>query len=551
MLKHLEIENYALIEHLSIDFDTGLSILTGETGAGKSIIMGALSLILGQRADVKSIQDGKKKCVVEALFEVQALELHDFFEQNDLDYADETHVRREVLDSGKSRAFINDTPVNLNLLKEFCSKLIDVHSQHANLLLSDGLFQLNVVDSVAQTHTDLLAYSATYAEYTATKKELDRIVAEAQREREDSDYVAFQLAQLQEAHLEEGQQEELEAELDLLNHSEEVKRALTLTTEALDGEQQGACSAMKEALGALRKIVDYLPQSQAWVERLESCRVELSDLCREVDRQLGATDFNPNRKVEIEERLNTIYTLQQKHRVSTVAELLQLQASYEERVLNVEQYDDRINALKGALEKLCATLAEQAVALTHKRQSVCQRIAEDMDQMLHQMGMLNAHFTVEVLALAEFTAYGKDRILFQFAPNKNSQPKLLSAIASGGEMSRVMLALKSLIATQSLLPTIIFDEIDTGVSGEVAHRMGEIMRRMSGTMQVISITHLPQIAAKGNHHYKVYKTDTEVATHTNIVKLSNEERVNEIAELLSGKNPSAAALDNARELLAL
>lgn len=551
MLKSLEIQNYALIEHLSIDFDSGLSILTGETGAGKSIIMGALSLILGQRADTKAIQEGKAKCVVEAVFDVKDYGLEELFQLNDVDYDSELIVRREVLDSGKSRAFLNDTPVSLQFLKEVTSKLIDVHSQHANLLLSNDDFQLDVLDSVAQTKELKTEYRKMFETYRSVLKQLKEIRDTALREQEEREYIQFQYAQLSEMKLVQGEQEELERELDMLNHSEEIKRALSFVVDVLDNEQQGVLSSLKDVISNLRKIISYLPVADALQERVDSCKIELQDIENEVMHTLNATDFDPNKKNEIEERLNLIYSLQQKHRVSSVGELLSLQQSFEMRLQAIDSYDEQINALENRLSDVKKQLDLSASALTDKRKSVCEEIERNMECKLQLLGMPNARFVVDLTSKEEFSATGKDDVAFLFSANKNAVPKNLTNIASGGEMSRVMLSLKSLIATKSLLPTIIFDEIDTGVSGEIAHRMGEIMRSMSKTMQVITITHLPQIAAKGDAHYKVYKADTDLATYTHIVRLKDAERPQEIAELLSGKNPSQAALDNAKELLSL
>lgn len=551
MLKSLEIQNYALIEHLSIDFDSGLSILTGETGAGKSIIMGALSLILGQRADTKAIQEGKAKCVVEAVFDVKDYGLEELFQLNDVDYDSELIVRREVLDSGKSRAFLNDTPVSLQFLKEVTSKLIDVHSQHANLLLSNDDFQLDVLDSVAQTKDLKTEYRKMFETYRSVLKQLKEIRDMALREQEEREYIQFQYAQLSEMKLVQGEQEELERELDMLNHSEEIKRALSFVVDVLDNEQQGVLSSLKDVISNLRKIISYLPVADALQERVDSCKIELQDIENEVMHTLNATDFDPNKKNEIEERLNLIYSLQQKHRVSSVEELLSLQQTFEMRLQAIDSYDEQINALENRLSDVKKQLDLSASSLTDKRKSVCEEIERNMECKLQLLGMPNARFVVDLTSKEEFSATGKDDVAFLFSANKNAVLKNLTNIASGGEMSRVMLSLKSLIATKSLLPTIIFDEIDTGVSGEIAHRMGEIMRSMSKTMQVITITHLPQIAAKGDAHYKVYKADTDLATYTHIVRLKDAERPQEIAELLSGKNPSQVALDNAKELLSL
>lgn len=550
MLRNLEIQNYALIEHLNIDFLEGFSILTGETGAGKSIIMGALSLILGQRADAKAIQDGKSKCVVEATFDVKGYGLEDFFKANDLDFFTDLIVRREVFDSGKSRAFVNDTPVNLSLLKEVTSKLIDVHSQHANLLLSNDDFHLNVLDSVAKTSNIKAEYQKKYLEYRSVQKQLNDIRNASLKEQEERDYIQYQYTQLAELNLQVGEQEDLEQELDILNHSEDIKRVLSFAVDTLDDEQ-GVLPLLKNVNFNLKKITSYLPTAEALQDRLESCWIELQDVENEINHSLNSIDFDPNRKLEIEERLNLIYSLEQKHRVATIEELLNLQTAFETRLQNIDSYDENIKNLEKNLQQLENELISLASKLTEMRKSVCVEIEQTMDSNFQLLGMPNAHFVISLISKSDFSLTGKDDVEFLFSANKNGVPKKLATIASGGEMSRVMLSLKSLIVTKSFLPTIIFDEIDTGVSGEIAHRMGEIMRVMSKTMQVISITHLPQIAAKGNAHYKVYKTDSELATHTHIVRLKEDDRIQEIAELLSGKNPTQAALDNAKELLAL
>ena len=437
MLKSLEIQNYALIEHLSIDFDSGLSILTGETGAGKSIIMGALSLILGQRADTKAIQDGKAKCVVEAVFDVKDYGLEELFQLNDVDYDSELIVRREVLDSGKSRAFLNDTPVSLQFLKEVTSKLIDVHSQHANLLLSNDDFQLDVLDSVAQTKELKTEYRKMFETYRSVLKQLKEIRDTALREQEEREYIQFQYAQLSEMKLVQGEQEELERELDMLNHSEEIKRALSFVVDVLDNEQQGVLSSFKDVISNLRKIISYLPVADALQERVDSCKIELQDIENEVMHTLNATDFDPNKKNEIEERLNLIYSLQQKHRVSSVGELLSLQQSFEMRLQAIDSYDEQINALENRLSDVKKQLDLSASALTDKRKSVCEEIERNMECKLQLLGMPNARFVVDLTSKEEFSATGKDDVAFLFSANKNAVPKNLTNIASGGEMSRV------------------------------------------------------------------------------------------------------------------
>ena len=551
MLKQLKIENYALIEHLEIDFSKGFSVITGETGAGKSIIMGALSLVLGQRADSKIIQSGKKKCIVEAVFDVTGYGLESFVEENDLDYSDELVVRREVLDTNKSRAFVNDTPTTLNVLKDLTCRLVDIHSQHANLLLSNDHFQMDVVDSVAGTKELRDDYGKVYLRYSQLKKELESYRKLAEQGATDREYLQYQYNQLTETELVDGEQEELERDLDMLNHAEEIKVSLSAAVNDLDGEESSAIALLKESSSNVQRASNYVNQATSLHERLESCRIEVKDIVSELGRLLDATEFDPRRKEEIEDRLNTIYSLEQKHRVTGIAELLKLQEELEAKLGDIDSYDEAIERVEKRIAETFVELESKAKQLTDKRKGVVKEMVNTIVEKLHLLGIPNANFDVKITEKEDFTVNGKDNIEFLFSANKNAILRDLKDVASGGEMSRVMLSIKSLILTKSFLPTIIFDEIDTGISGEIAHRMGEIMRVMSKTMQVISITHLPQIAAKGNTHYKVYKVDTEEATYTKIVQLNESDRVVEIAELLSGKNPTSAALENAKELLAL
>lgn len=549
MLKHLEIKNYALIEHLSIDFSEGFSVLTGETGSGKSIIMGALALVLGQRADSKTIQEGKQKCVVEATFEIKDYGLEHFFEANDLDFENEIIVRREVQDSGKSRAFINDTPTTLNTLKELTSRLIDIHSQHENLLLTKDSFLLDIVDSVAKNKLLKKDFFEKYTTYKKNLSEFSDLKENAEKIKADRDYAEFQFNQLLDAKLQENEQESLETELAILNHTEEIKNALSGIYDFFEGEQQNSLSKLRELENQLKRIEQYSPALMELSNRMESCRIELKDISGETENLLNTTDFNPNRKAEIEERLNTIYSLQQKHRVDSVAELLILQNKFEQKLQQIDSFDAELEMLQKKVGESFDVMQKTAELLTQKRKSVCEEISKMIEEKLLLLGMPNSQFEVSISEKNEFSPSGKDNVEFLFTANKNGKLKPITDIASGGEMSRVMLSIKSLLISKSYLPTIIFDEIDTGVSGEIAHRMGEIMASIAETTQVISITHLPQIASKGTSHFKVYKFDNELTTITNIVKLSEEERILEVAELLSGKNPSQAAIENAKELL--
>ncbi|MFY9162046.1 MAG: DNA repair protein RecN [Paludibacteraceae bacterium] len=549
MLRHLEIRNYALIEHLEIDFSNGFSVMTGETGAGKSIIMGALSLVLGQRADAKSIQEGYTKCVVETTFDLSFYHLEEFFEEADIDFEKQCIIRREVHANSKSRAFINDTPVTLQQLKSLTEKLIDIHSQHESLLLSESFFQLDIVDSVAATKSELAHYQEVYKQFKDTKKAYEELSAKAEQWKSERDYDQFQFNQLNEAGLSENEQTELETELDLLNHTEEVKTELSAIVTYLDGDETGIQPQLTKALQAVNRIDKFLPAETHAHDRIESALIDLKDLTKELSEKLYDTDFNPERKQFVEDRLNTIYTLQQKHHVATIAELLELYHNLEEKLLQIEAFDNELGELQKQIDKLQQQLNEAADQLTQKRKNVLTFIEQELIGKLTSLGISNARILVELTPTENFLPSGKDHIDFLFAANKNATPQPIANVASGGEMSRLMLSIKSLLINTSGLPTIIFDEIDTGVSGEIAHKMGEIMRQISNNTQVIAITHLPQIAAKGTAHYKVFKQDNEKTTQTHIVLLKPQERLLEIAEMLSGKNPSQAAIDNAAELI--
>lgn len=550
MLRSLYIQNYALIEKLDIGFDSGFSVITGETGAGKSIILGAIGLLLGQRADVKSIRVGASKCVIEARFDVSAYGMRPFFEENELEYEDECILRRELYASGKSRAFINDTPASLTQMKVLGEQLIDVHSQHQNLLLNKEGFQLNVLDLLSHNEEALSAYQSFYREWKQVRQELEELIARAEKEKADEDYLRFQLEQLDEAHLVPDEQEELEQEAETLSHAEEIKAGLYRVNQALDADEGGLLSGLKECLNTLRSLQGVFPVAGELAERLESCCIELKDISQEVEGREEEVEFNPARLDEVNGRLNLIYTLQQKHRVATVGELLALGEAYAAKLASITSADADIEALEARCEALYNKVKEQAARLTEARTAAAREVERQMAARLMPLGMPNVRFLVEIGARKEPGLHGMDTVSFLFSANKNGTLQNISSVASGGEIARVMLSVKAMIAGAVKLPTIVFDEIDTGVSGEIADRMADIMQEMGDSdRQVISITHLPQIAARGRAHYKVYKQDNETETNSHIRRLTDEERVAEIAQMLSGATLTEAALNNARSLL--
>ncbi len=556
MIRHLHIENYALIEHLDIDFHTGFSVITGETGAGKSIMIGAISLLLGQRADSRSIKAGAKRCVVEAVFDVSSYQMDAFFQDNDLDFdGAECIIRRELTTAGKSRAFINDTPASLSQLKELGEQLLDVHSQHKNLLLGKEDFQLGVLDIVAN-HQDVLdAYKAEYKEYRLLLKQLDAAQEEAKNGREDEDYLSFQVNQLADADLQEGEQEELEEEAETLEHAEDIKSSLYTAANHLQSSNDGTdvLGMLKQSLSAIQSISSVYSAANEWAERLDSCYIELKDVVNELENHAEDVEYDPRRLEQVNERLSTIYTLQKKHNVESVEELLAIQKEMEERLSRITHSDDFIEELQQKVKAQKEKVMIWAKKLSKQRMEAARRVEKEMETRLLPLGMPNVQFKCSVLAIpSELTMAGYDQVQFLFNANKSGEPKPVSQIASGGEIARVMLSLKALIAGAVKLPTIIFDEIDTGVSGSIAEKMARIMREMGDhERQVISITHLPQIAAMGNHHYKVYKEETDEATLSHIIPLTGEQRVEEIACMLSGEKLTQAALDNARTLLGL
>ncbi len=550
MLRSLYIQNYALIEKLDIRFETGFSVITGETGAGKSIILGAIGLLLGQRADLKAIRRGASRCIIEARFDISSYGMHSFFEENGLEYDDECILRREIQSSGKSRAFINDTPASLSQVKELGEQLIDVHSQHQNLLLNKEGFQLNVLDILAHNDIALDKYHSLYEDWKRFERELAELTALAEQSKADEDYLRFQLEQLEEAHLSEGEQETLESEAEVLSHAEEIKANLYRVEQSLGADEGGMLPALKDALNSLNSLRNVYQPSSELADRMESAYIELKDIFQEVSSQGESIEFNPNRLEEVNERLNLIYSLQQKHRVQTLEDLIVLAGQYRSKLADITSYDERIAELTALKNQQYTMVKKQAVALTESRLVAAREVEKQLASRLVPLGMPNVRFQVEMGLKKEPGVQGEDTVNFLFSANKNGALQSISSVASGGEIARVMLSIKAMIAGAVKLPTIVFDEIDTGVSGEIADRMADMMHEMGDfNRQVISITHLPQIASRGSAHYKVYKQDNDTETNSHIRRLTAEERVEEIAHMLSGATLTEAALSNAKALL--
>ena len=550
MLKQLYIKNYALIDLLDIELYPGFSVITGETGAGKSIILGAIGLLLGQRADSKSIKAGAEKCIIEAHFDLTRYNMDAFFEENEIEQdAEDTIIRRELTSAGKSRAFINDTPVSLSMLKEFGEQLVDVHSQHQNLLLQKQDFQLNVVDIIANDQKELTAYQQTYSELQAAKHQLQTLKDDIERNRQNQDFLQFQYEELENAHLMEGEQEELEQQSETMEHAEDIKTALYEADNALYGEQTGAVSQVRTAQNALNSISQVLPKAGNLTERLESCRIELKDIADEVSTLLENTDFDPSELDHVNDRLDHIYELEKKYHTENVSELITLRDGLKQKLNNIENSDEALAKLEASCQKLCADCQKLADVLTKLRKKAGKEIEGQLRQRLVPLGMPNVRFEVSI-AKRELGKTGQDEVSFLFSANTSTPLQSVAQVASGGEIARVMLSLKAMISGAVKLPTIIFDEIDTGVSGKIAEKMADIMKEMGQTeRQVISITHLPQIASKGSHHYRVSKEETAQGTISQMKELSQDERINEIAQMLSGSNVTDAAIQNAKELL--
>ena len=550
MLQFLTIENYALIDHLELNPGKGLTVITGETGAGKSIIMGALGLILGQRADAKAVRSGAGKCVIEAQFDISAYDLEAFFAQNDLEYdASATIIRREIYATGKSRAFVNDTPVQLPLLRELGSHLIDIHSQHQNLLLGQDAFQLSVVDALAHNQAEYASYRAAYDQLKAHDSRLKALRAQAERDAQEADYIRFQFSQLDDANLVEGEQEELEAEQELLSHAEDIKSCLCQMHEGLDGEGDAVVQMLKSVSQKAHELSRIYPDIAEIAQRLESDYIDLKDIADEVDSRSEEVNYDPQRLEQVEERLSLIYSLQKKHGKSSVEELIQLRDELFERIQHIDNSDEEILELEQQVKRFAAEATRLAAILTDTRKHAAQQLQKDLIARVTYLGMPNLRFQVSITPLNSLSPSGSDSLEFLFSANKNQPLRPAGEVASGGEISRLMLGIKSLVASARTLPTIIFDEIDTGVSGDIADRMGSVMKELSTHLQVITITHLPQVAGKGNQHFRVFKADTDEQTITHIEQLSSEQRIQEIARMLSGSDITPEALANARTLI--
>ena len=552
MLKSLFIQNFVLIDSLDICFNPGFSVITGETGAGKSIILGALSLVLGQRADGKSIKQGADKCVIEAVYDVSKYQLEPFFLGNDLEYDPESCIlRRELYASGKSRAFVNDSPVPLAILKELGTKLIDIHSQHQNLLLGDNRFQLRVVDVMAENEILLILYKKEYTRYQGLRKALSALKERAAQSKQEEDYIRFQLDQLEEANLQPNEQEELEQEQETLSHAEEIKSSLYRVSSCLDGEEQGVVSLLKESLSSMDALERYFPRAKEIAERLRSAYIDLNDLASEMEGMIEDVEFNPDRLAWVNERLDSLYALQQKHRVSSVDDLIALRDQFRAQLTDIESFDEQIAALEKQVQDAYKELLQQAAVLREQRRVAAVAFAQQLVQMVAPLGMPHTRFQVEVVPRKEPESDGMDEIRFLFSANKSMALQPVAQTASGGEISRLMLCIKAMIAGFTALPTIIFDEVDTGVSGDIADKMGHIMQDLGSKMQVFAITHLPQIAAQGEAHYFVYKEDVKDRTLTRIRPLDKEERIREVARMLSGSALTEASLANAKDLLGM
>jgi DNA repair protein RecN (Recombination protein N) len=549
MLVKLFVQNYALIKELDVDLENGLTIITGETGAGKSILLGALSLILGTRADTTVLLDKNEKCTVEGTFRIEEYDLNDFFISNDLDYESVTILRREINPAGKSRAFINDTPVTLNLLKELGDRLIDIHSQHQTLMLNDNSFQLNVIDSFAGTAKLIIDYRQAYSNYRKLTKEFTVLKEKAEQNKADMEYYQFQLNQIEETGLKNGEQEELESEHELLVHAEEIKLALVASSNLFSGEGISILSMLNEVKTNIGRIKTFLPDGESLLSRTSSSLIELDDLAREIDDLASTIEADPHRLTKVTNRLDIIYSLIQKHRVNNLKELIIKKEEILGRLLSVVTDDERLTELESLLKKEVNSLKIISEDISVRRKSVIPDIEMKITGLLKQLGMPNAKFRISLTQSNQFTSTGIDHADFLFSANKQIAPENLAKIASGGELSRVMLSLKSLLTKNNNLPTIIFDEIDAGVSGEVADKVGQILSGMGKYMQVINITHLPQVASRGTKHFHVYKDDTDDSTFTRVKLLSYKERILEVARLLSGSEVTETAMKNARELL--
>ena len=552
MFKSLSINNYALIDRLDISVEPGFTVITGETGAGKSIMLGALGILLGGRAEARAVRTGAAKCVVEAAFDVSALGIQGFFDENDIDFdGEECILRREVTAAGKSRAFINDTPVPAARLKELGALVIDIHSQHRNLLIGREDYLLDTLDTVAANSAEKEAYAEAFAHWRKAEEDLKALRLQAEKGQTDGDYLKFQLTQIQEAALLPDEQEELEKENALLEHAEEIKASLGSAAFAINGSDGERLAELRRAAQLLESIAAHLPEAAALAERLESARIEIGDIADELERQSEGIDFNPARAEQVASRLNLIYDLLQKHRAASITELLALAKDWEEQLNRLENMESLLEESQRRCAALLADLRKKGSVLTATRGKAANIVEQSLTESLHTLGMPNVSIRFSLQPREVPAACGMDTPVFLFSANKNVPMQPVSEIASGGEIARVMLALKGLIARHKNLPTIIFDEIDTGVSGTMAERMAVMMGEIAKHCQVLCITHLPQIAAKGNAHFRVHKEENETGTTSHISRLSPEERVREIATMLSGAEISEAAVSNAKALLGM
>lgn len=549
MLTNLSIQNYALINQLSIDFSDGLSIITGETGAGKSILLGALGLVLGNRSDLSSLKDTEKKCVVEAHFSLEGYQLQELFQELDIDYERNTIIRREILPSGKSRAFVNDTPVNLSVLNGLKSQLMDIHSQHQTLQLSDTQFQFSILDALAKNQAKVASYKRGLSKYNQLTKELTLLENQQEEANQQYDYNLHLFNEFEEAKLQVGEQEVLEETLEKLNNSEEIKLNLSESLQISVNEEVGVQSLLHAIEGKLQKISSFSKEYEQLSERISSVKIELDDIVSELENANESVAFNPNEIEELNDRLQLIYNLQKKHGVDSITALQEVHEALSEKVEQVENASEIITSKKKEIAEVADKLDDLALTISKVRIAAIPILQKELEFLLTELGMPNARFSIEIQPSSTYFSNGKDELQFLFSANKGGNFGELKKVASGGELSRIMLSIKKVLSENTQLPTIIFDEIDTGVSGEVSNKMAAIMKQMSAHMQVITITHLPQIASKGKQHYKVYKEEIDGVTTSNLKELSYDERVREIAEMLSGKDISESAITHAKELL--
>ncbi len=549
MLKTLTIENYALIEHLNINFNAGFSVITGETGAGKSILLGALGLILGNRADTSVLKNKEKKCIVEGQFNIAEFGLKSFFDKEELDYFDECMLRREISPQGRSRAFINDIPVSLTQMKTLSKQLTDIHSQNQNPELRNRKYQLYTLDIFAENKKLLQTYKSLYQDFKNKEKKLSELLAKAEAEKSDRDYWQYRFDELEKANLQADEQNQLEKDFQLIENSADIKLAYESAFQNLSENDFSAIQKIIAASDFLNKIKKILPEAAQYRERLESCKIELQDIASELETKAEDIEYNPDEAQAVNDRLNLIYELQKKHKVETIEELLSIKQKLFEKISDIESYDEQIINLEKELNNLKTQANNKATELHKTRTKAAKNFEKEIQKLLKRLGMPNAVFDIQISDNETLNEMGKDQVEFLFSANKNAPPADIAKIASGGEISRLMLSLKAIIANSVKLPTIIFDEIDTGISGDIADKAGNIMKQMSANMQVIDITHLPQIAAKADNQYIVYKTENKNSTHTKVKKLNKQERISEIAKMLSGENISEAAIKNAQALL--